>query len=72
MVDFERSWSRFGVAAVRFSVEVLKKYEQELFVFVESKSPDLFPEIVKKREIDGNLRGRVGDLLKEFNSTFKE
>ncbi|MAE04748.1 MAG: F0F1 ATP synthase subunit alpha [Candidatus Binatia bacterium] len=53
-------------------VEALKKYEQELFDFVESKSPDLFPEIVKKREIDGDLRTRVSELLKEFNSTFKE
>ncbi len=53
-------------------VSALKKYEQELFAFVESKHPDLLAEIVKKRELSEELRARMKKLLEEFNADFKE
>jgi len=32
-------------------VEAIKKYEEELIAFVEATAPDLFDEILKRREI---------------------
>lgn len=49
----------------------LKKYEQELYSFVESKHPDIFADILKKRELDGDLRGKMNKALEEFKGAFK-
>ena len=53
-------------------VPALKKYEQELYSFAESTHPDLFPEIVKKRELNEELRAKMKKVLEEFNASFKE
>ena len=53
-------------------VSALKKYEQELFTFVESRHADLLAEIVKKRELNEELRARMKKVLEEFNANFKE
>ena len=34
------------------SEDLLKKYEQELYAYIEAKLPDLYTDIVKKRTID--------------------
>jgi F-type H+-transporting ATPase subunit alpha len=49
----------------------LKKYEQELYSFVESRHPDVFAEILKKRELDGDLRAKMTKMLQEFKGVFK-
>jgi F-type H+/Na+-transporting ATPase subunit alpha len=49
----------------------LKKYEQELYSFMESKHPDIFADILKKRELDGDLRGKLNKALEEFKGIFK-
>ena len=49
----------------------LKKYEQELYSFVESRHPDVFAEVLKKRELDGDLRAKVTKTLEEFKGAFK-
>ena len=49
----------------------LKKYEQELNSFVESKHPDIFADILKKRELDGDLRAKLNKALEEFKGVFK-
>ncbi|HXV47324.1 MAG TPA: F0F1 ATP synthase subunit alpha [Candidatus Binatia bacterium] len=49
----------------------LKKYEQELYSFVDSKHPDVFADILKKRELDGELRGKLNKALEEFKGIFK-
>jgi len=49
----------------------LKKYEQELFSFIESKHPDIFADILKKRELDNDLRAKINKALQEFKGTFK-
>jgi F-type H+-transporting ATPase subunit alpha len=52
-------------------LSALKKYEQELYSFVETKQPDLFAEILKKRELDAELRAKLSKILEEFKQTFK-
>ncbi|HXV83768.1 MAG TPA: F0F1 ATP synthase subunit alpha [Candidatus Binatia bacterium] len=49
----------------------LKKYEQELYSFIESKHPDIFADILKKRELDGDLRAKLNKALEEFKGVFK-
>ena len=49
----------------------LKKYEQELYSFIESKHPDIFADILKKRELDNDLRAKLNKALEEFKGTFK-
>ncbi|HXG51906.1 MAG TPA: F0F1 ATP synthase subunit alpha [candidate division Zixibacteria bacterium] len=52
-------------------VTALKRYEQELYAFVESRHPDIFADILKKRELDGDLRAKINKALEEFKSLFK-
>ena len=52
-------------------VTALKKYEQELFSFVDSKHEDLLDDILKKRELDDDLRERISKTLEEFQGVFK-
>ncbi|HXF74495.1 MAG TPA: F0F1 ATP synthase subunit alpha [Methylomirabilota bacterium] len=49
----------------------LKKYEQELYSFVESRHPDVFVDILKKRELDADLRAKMNQALEEFKGVFK-
>jgi F-type H+/Na+-transporting ATPase subunit alpha len=49
----------------------LKKYEQELYSFVESRHPDVFAEILKNRDLDGDLRAKITKTLEEFKGVFK-
>jgi F-type H+/Na+-transporting ATPase subunit alpha len=49
----------------------IKKYEQELFSFVESKYPDVFADILKKREMDADLRAKTIKVLQEFKLAFE-
>src|SRR5262247_797882 len=49
----------------------LKKYEQELYSFMESKHPETFAEILKKRELDNDLRAKLTKTLEEFKGIFK-
>ncbi len=51
--------------------EDLVRYEDELFEFVESQHPDLFPAIVEKRQIDDDVKGRAEKALQEFNQRFQ-
>ena len=49
----------------------LKKYEQELYSFVESRHQDIFADILKKRELDSDLRAKMNKALEEFKAVFK-
>ena len=49
----------------------LKKYEQELYSFIDSRHPDIFADILKKRELDGDLRAKMTKALEEFKGVFK-
>jgi F-type H+/Na+-transporting ATPase subunit alpha len=52
-------------------VTALKKYEQELYSFIEGRHPDIFADILKKRELDGDLRAKLNKALEEFKGVFK-
>jgi F-type H+-transporting ATPase subunit alpha len=52
-------------------VTALKKYEQELYSFIEGRHPDIFADILKKRELDGDLRAKLTKALEEFKGIFK-
>jgi len=52
-------------------LNALKKYERELNSFIESKHPDIFADILKKRELDGDLRAKMNKALQEFKGAFK-
>jgi F-type H+-transporting ATPase subunit alpha len=52
-------------------LSALKRFEDELYSFLESKHPELFADILKKRELDGDLRGKINKVLEEFKRTFK-
>jgi F-type H+/Na+-transporting ATPase subunit alpha len=49
----------------------LKKYEQELYAFIEAKHPDIYDDILKKRELDSDLRAKMNKVLEEFKGGFK-
>ncbi len=49
----------------------LKKYERELYSFMESKHPEILADILKKRELDNDLRAQLAKALEEFKGTFK-
>jgi F-type H+-transporting ATPase subunit alpha len=49
----------------------LKKYEQELYSFIESRHADIFADILKKRELDADLRAKMTGALEEFKRVFK-
>jgi F-type H+-transporting ATPase subunit alpha len=49
----------------------LKKYERELYSFMESKHPEIFADILKKRELDNDLRAQLTKAVEEFKGTFK-
>jgi F-type H+-transporting ATPase subunit alpha len=51
-------------------LSALKKYEQELYAFIESKHADLFADILKKRELDADLRAKLNNTLGEFKGVF--
>jgi F-type H+-transporting ATPase subunit alpha len=53
-------------------LSALKKYEQDLYSFVESKHPDVFADILKKRELDSELREKLNRTLEEFKSVFQQ
>jgi F-type H+/Na+-transporting ATPase subunit alpha len=48
----------------------LNKYEHELYSFVDSKHPDIFADILKKRELDSDLRAKLTKALEEFKGVF--
>jgi len=49
----------------------LKKYEEELYKFVETKYPEIFEEIKQKKTISDELKIKIDKALDEFNSIFK-
>ncbi|MCH7568950.1 MAG: F0F1 ATP synthase subunit alpha [Deltaproteobacteria bacterium] len=53
-------------------LDTLKKYEHELHAFVEDKHPEIFTEIVKKRELNDELSEKINKALEEFNAIFNK
>lgn len=54
-----------------FPEDVLKRYEEELYRFVETRHPEIFKEIREKKALDADLDKKIKSLLEEFKSQFK-
>jgi F-type H+-transporting ATPase subunit alpha len=54
-----------------FPQDVLKRYEEELYRFVENRHPEIFKEIREKKALDADLDKKIKSLLEEFKSQFK-
>jgi F-type H+-transporting ATPase subunit alpha len=52
-------------------INSLKRFEQELFSFISSRHPDVFTDVLTKRELDGDLRGKLNKVMEEFKGVFK-
>jgi F-type H+/Na+-transporting ATPase subunit alpha len=48
----------------------LKKYETELYRFVETRHPGVFNDVRTKRELTDDLKEKMNAALQEFNETF--
>ena len=49
---------------------VLKRYEDGLYRFMTNTHPDIFQDIITRRQLDDDLRERINSALKEFNEIF--
>jgi F-type H+-transporting ATPase subunit alpha len=54
----------------KYPTSALKRYEQELYQFIEQKYPELEKEIAKKKALDSELEGRLKAALEEFAGKF--
>ncbi|MFN8627057.1 MAG: F0F1 ATP synthase subunit alpha [Candidatus Binatia bacterium] len=48
----------------------IRRYETELYRFIENRHPDLFDTIRDKKQMDDQLKGAVNQVLDEFKRTF--
>jgi F-type H+/Na+-transporting ATPase subunit alpha len=51
-------------------VSELGRFEQELYNFVESKSPDLLPEIIAKKALDDGLKAKLKAVIDACKAKF--
>jgi F-type H+-transporting ATPase subunit alpha len=51
-------------------VEAVGRYEEELYTFVETRSPGVIKGIAEKKQLDDALKAEVTAALKEFGQTF--
>ena len=48
----------------------LKKYEQQLYQYIDSKYPEIFKDIVASGKLDDQLKPKLERALQEFDSIF--
>ena len=51
-------------------VSSLGRFEHELYAFIESKHPQIFTDIVERKAIDDDLKGRINEALKALKKKF--
>ncbi|MBI5525460.1 MAG: F0F1 ATP synthase subunit alpha [Deltaproteobacteria bacterium] len=62
-----------GVNWVRhIKVENIRRYMDELVAFMDTRHPEVGTEVLKKKELDADLRKKVDALLRDFGAIFKE
>jgi len=54
-----------------YSVNELKRYEEELYEFMESVHPEIGREILEKKKLDDEITGKLKDALTEFKDRFE-
>ena len=53
-----------------YPVNVLKRYETELFTFIDSRKSDILADLNNKKAIDDELKGKIVAALNEFKKEF--
>ncbi|MFQ5668708.1 MAG: F0F1 ATP synthase subunit alpha, partial [Candidatus Binatia bacterium] len=48
----------------------VRRYENELYRFVENRHPDLFADIETKKQFDDELKAKTDAVLTEFKEVF--
>jgi F-type H+-transporting ATPase subunit alpha len=51
-------------------VSALARFEQELYAFVDAKHPQIFTDIIEKKALDDELKGRIGKAIEAFKTKF--
>ena len=51
-------------------VSSLSRFESELFSFMEAKHPQILPDIIEKKVLDDDLKGRINKALEAFKKKF--
>ncbi len=54
-----------------YPVDRCRKYEEELYKFVDARYPEVLKEIEEKKVIDDALKEKIDKVLKEFEKIFK-
>ncbi|MEO8604441.1 MAG: F0F1 ATP synthase subunit alpha [bacterium] len=54
----------------QIEVPKLKRYEQELFRFVETRKPETFKLILEKKQLDDSVKAVLNAVLEEFKAQF--
>jgi F-type H+-transporting ATPase subunit alpha len=52
------------------AVEDLRRYEEELYRFIETRHPQVFTGIAEKKILDDEVRGALEKAVQEFNHQF--
>jgi F-type H+-transporting ATPase subunit alpha len=52
------------------AIEDLRRYEEDLYRFIEARHPAVFTGIAQKKILDDEVRGALETALKEFNQQF--
>jgi F-type H+-transporting ATPase subunit alpha len=53
-----------------YSTERVQKYLQEMLLFMETRHPEIEEELLRKRQIDNELKGKTLQALEEFKTHF--
>jgi F-type H+/Na+-transporting ATPase subunit alpha len=53
------------------AVPAVRKFEAELFKFLDARHKDLLKDLGEKKAIDDALKARISDVLKSFKETFR-
>jgi F-type H+/Na+-transporting ATPase subunit alpha len=54
----------------KVAVEKIRKFEEELHAFIESRHADILREISEKKNLDNDLKKKLSETLKEFSNGF--
>ena len=62
-------WTVSNGLADDVAVEDLKRFEDELFSFVENAHPSIFETLRTKKSIDDDLKATMQEAVEDFKST---
>ncbi len=54
------------------AVEDIRRFEHELYDFLDNSKPDVLESLREKKQLDDDLKKRLGDAIKEFKQGFQK